>query len=572
MTQPESELMPKPCSPIGSNLCSPIGSTRARFRRRAALIVLSIVTLTTASSCKKAPPAATPSPTPSPTAATKAIPAIRTSGSSFDPVAWEQRKALADKNVSVAAGKTFANVTFKPEVKVVEQSAFDSSLAGLSSDGHGAIFENASPEIRALKAGDIFLVKNAFAVKVLGVETDGDQTVLIVDPAKLSEVVQSGEINLEPSISFHGPSTAAVQPPAPPFHLSDLFETPVYAQNGTGTPASGSELTPSYNTPKPGITAKNHLYDFAKDALISGWTVEDWSVTPSDNSAVISAGLTKDTAGFLGAVTMNGTVSNFQFAQHLSFPPNGNQIAQGAHNLNGLMHFKWQIGKNTPGVYASEDKLKLPAGLTIPLAPFLSGLPLNLDISAAMIIHPGLTGGNEYSSGAFTIGFNGSGSQEGLTFKVDADQSISPIAPNVMVISFCVPRIELRFGLMRDRMTNKVLKLTEIAASIVINKVAKAVLSQAMYDALHDSPFGPVSLSNALASTADVYVQIIHTEGVTHASNITLAPCSKQQLRVTGQLGGEANLMGIKSAANTLDLFTKEFDRWDPGSDFCKSI
>jgi hypothetical protein len=558
---PESELMPKPRSPIVS--------TPARFRRRAALIALTIVTLITATSCKKQPPVAAAA---SPAATPKAIPAIQTSGNALDPVAWEQRKALADKNVSVTVGKTFANVTFKPEVKVVEQSAVDSSLAGVSSDGHGAIFKNAPPDIRALKAGDIFLVKNAFSVKVLGAETDGDQTVLIVDSVKLSEVVQSGEINLDPSITFHGPSNAAAEPQARPFHFSDLFETPVYAQNGTGTPVSGSELTPSYGTPKPGATARNQLGDFASSVLTSGWTIANWSVTPSDDSALISAAITKDTGGFLAAVNMDGTVSNFQFAQHLSFPFNQNQIAQGVHNLNGLMHFKWQIGKNTPGVYAVEDKLKLPAGLTIPLAPFLSGLPLSLDIGAAMLIHPGLTGGNEYSSGAFTIGFNSSGSGEGLTFKVDQDQSISPIAPNIMVISFCAPRIELRFGMIDAYGGNKALEYTEKAASFIINKVAKKILSPAMFNAPQNSPVGQVSLSNVLASNADVYVQIIHTEGVTHQSNMALAPCSKQQLKVTGQLGGEANLLNLQSPTHSVDLFTKEFIRWDPGSDFCKSV
>ena len=553
---PESDLMPKARVPIVS--------TPARICRRAALIALSIFPIITASSCKKEPPAAAVSSAATP----GAIPAIQTSGGAFDFAAWQQRKALAEKNVSVDAGNTFAHVTFKPEVKVVDQAAADNSLAGLGN--HGAIFENAPAEIRNLKAGDILLVKNEYAVKVLGAETDGDQTVLILDSAKLSDVVASGEINLEPSITFHAPASATAQTPARPFHFTDFWETPVYAQNGTGTPASGSELTPGYNTPKPGLTSGDHVGDFAKDLLTSGWTIQKWEVTPVNNAAQISAAFTKDTAGFLAAITMDGTVSNFQFAQHLSFPFNQSQISQGVHNLNGLMHFKWQIGKNTPGVFAKEDKFKLPAGLTIPLAPLLYGLPLNLDISAAMLIHPALTGGNEYSSGAFTIGFNSNGGGEGLTFSVDADQSISPVAPNAMVISFCVPRIELMLGV--PEVTNKALKYTEMAASLIINRVAQKVLSPAMFNALANSPFGNVTFSNVLASNADLYVQVIHTEGVTHAANITPVPCSKQQLKVTGQFGGEVNLLGNTSAPHTKDLFTKEFTRWNPASNFCKSV
>ena len=558
-----------------------------------ALVALTTSALVFTSSCKKK----TPAPAPAPGTVGPA-PAINTSGGAFDPVSWVQRKAATDQNVSVGAGNSHAHVTYAPAVKTIDQSAVDSALAGVSTDGHGIVFQNASAEIRALKADDIFLVKNQFAVKVLAAQTDGAQTVLIVDRAHLTDVVAGGDINIDSPITFHGPAVAALEPtrgpsgdsniPTPPVRKSakgwatrafDLIERPVYArsyeaQNGTGTPASGTELTPSYSTPKPGLDtttkASSQATDFLK-ALTSGWTVETWSVTPGSNNATINAKLTKDAAGFLAVVTMNGTVSNFSFAQHLSFPFDTTQIANGVHGMSGTMHFTWEIGKNTPGGWATEDKLKLPAGVTIPLGPVLEGLPLTLDISAALLIHPGLTGGNEYSKGGFTIGFNGTGSDEGLTFSVDADQSISPIAPNAMVISFCVPRVELQLGLFSSYASNKTLS----TAVGVIDKVVSKLMSQlpaGVQSALAASPMAGASVSNLLASKADVYVQVIHTEGVTHASNMTLAPCSKQQLKVTGQVGGDASLFGKSASSPTQDLFSKEFIRWNPASDFCKSI
>ena len=546
-----------------------IRSVGQRLTRIAALVVITTAVLVAASSCKKK----TPPPPPPQTAG--AAPAINTTGGAFDPVNWVQRKAATDQNVSVGAGKSYAHVSYAPAVKTIDQGAVDSALSGISSDGHGIVFQNASAEIRALKAGDIFLVKNQFAVKVLAAETDGAQTVLIVDQAHLADVVSDGDINIDSPITFHGPSTAAVEAnPKRPFHWLDLVERPVYAQNGTGTPASGTELTPSYSTPKPGLDtttkASTQAADFLK-ALTSGWTVETWNVTPGSNNATISAKMTKDAGGFLAVVTMNGTVSNFSFVQHLSFPFDTSQIANGVHGMSGTMHFTWEIGKNTPGGWSTEDKLKLPAGVTIPLGPVLEGLPLTLDISAALLIHPGLTGGNEYSKGGFTIGFNGTGSDEGLTFSVDSDQSISPIAPNAMVISFCVPRIELQLGLFSSYASNKTLS-TAVSA---IDKVVSKLMSQlpaAMQAALAASPMAGASVSNLLASKADVYVQVIHTEGVTHASNMTIAPCSKQQLKVSAQVGGDASLFGKSASSPTQDLFSKEFIRWNPASDFCKSI
>ncbi len=543
-------------------------STLNKRGRNGAVTAMILVGLFLVASCKKAP---APAPAVQAGSRTGPAPAIQAQGTAFDPGTWTRRRTAAEQNISVGAGNSHASVSYAPAVKVIDQAAVDASFVGLSSDGHGAVFKNASAEIRALKANDIFLVKNQFAVKVLAAENDGDQTVLIIDTAHLADVIASGSIHIDSPITFHGRSEAAA---AHPFRFRDFFDTPVYAQTGTGTAPSGTDLTPSYSTPKPGLATTTKASAQAGaflSALTSGWTVESWNVTPGNNTAAISARMTKDAGGFLAAVTMNGTISNFSFVQQLSFPLNATQIADGVHGMSGQMHFTWEIGKNTPGGWSTEDKLKLPAGVTIPLGPVLEGLPLTLDISAALLIHPGLTGGNEYSKGGFTIGFNGSGSGEGLTFTVDADQSISPAAPNAMVISFCVPRIELQMGLFSSYASNKTLSSIASTIDIIVSTVMSHLPAN-LQAALAASPMAGASVTNLLASKADVYVQIIHTEGVTHAANMTLAPCSKQELKVTGQTGGDASLFGKTASSNTKDLFTKSFTRWDPASAFCKSI
>lgn len=541
-----------------------MSTTRENAVNRAGkAVVLAIATLPLVGCGKKA---ATETP----------LPAIATGGKAFGGAAWEAQKREHDRNVSAGAGRSFANVTYKAEVKIVDEAAVVAALVGASSDGHGAVFKEAPPAIRALKAGDIFMVKNQFAVKVLGAETDGDQTVLIIDQAKLVDLIQEGEINLDTPVSFHGPKLASARPVAPrTFEVLDLIATPAYAQNGTGEgPAPGS-LQPGYNTPKPGIegsSAVDQAKAFAMD-LASGWTVERWSVTPGPDSAAISARLTKDTAGFLAAIAMDGTISNFGFAQHLKFPVDTTQVISGVKGMSGQMHFTWQVGKGTPGVWAVEDKLKLPAGVNIPLAPLLGGLPLTLDISAALLIHPALTGGQEYQMGGFTIGWNGEGNSEGLTFQITDDHSISPIAPNAMVISFCVPRVELQlapFGPFASLKT-----ATKIASGIdfIVGKVAAKVLSPATLNAIHQSPLGNLSVSNVLKSQADIFVQIIHTEGATHAANITPVPCSKVEIKVDGQYGGDAQLLGMTPGATTTrPWFTKTLTHWAPPTDFCKSV
>jgi hypothetical protein len=90
--------------------------------------------------------------------------------------------------------------------------------------------------------------------------------------------------------------------------------------------------------------------------------------------------------------------------------------------------------------------------------------------------------------------------------------------------------------------------------------IEKQLLPASVYAALGTSPLGNVTASNILASSADVYIQVVHTEGVTHSSNITVAPCTKIELKVTAQSGGEANLFGLTKGARTVkDVFTKTF-------------
>jgi hypothetical protein len=472
----------------------------------------------------------------------------------------------AGNGVSFGAGHSFAHVVLKPGVKLIEKATVDASIQGIGSDGHGVVFKNAAPEILALKAGDVLIVKNAFAAKVLAAETVGDQTVLVTDRVGLADVLQQGEINVDTPITFHRSIAADTPRVSPrPFKLMDLIETPVYAQNGSGVLAQ---------TPSSQVTSA------ATSLLTSGWNIEKWSVTPAGNSANISARMTKDTDGFKAAVEMDGSISNFQFTSNIKFPFQGagNQIVSGVKQMSGKMHFVWEIGKGTPGVWAVEDKIKLPAGITIPLRPIFGGVPLSLDISSAFLIHPALTGGNEYSKGGFTIGWVGSNSPgdsgtEGLTFQITDDANVSPIAPNGMVISFCAPRIELKLGLLGAYGSSTTLKVAAAAIDAAISAVANKYLPPAVVSALKASPLGKMSVSNTLASSADVYVQVIHTEGVTHSSNMTLAPCTKIELKVTAQEGGDAKLFGLTDKATTTkDIFAKTYTEWNPGSKFCKGI
>lgn len=550
--------------------------SQGRAALTAALVALLALTIT---SCKKKPtPAAANAQADAQTAAIAsgaAVPAAR---------------HIADgTNVSVDGGNGYAHITYAPAVKMFDDAEVSSSLMGITSDGHGFLFQNASQNIKSLKAGDVFMVKGEMAGKVLGVVNDSDKTLVILGQASLREVVQEGEINIDAPVRFHGPKqTARVE--AQPFleNLLNLIDSPVYAQSGLQ--GSGADAARQQGTQDAAINAVKSI----GSAVTDGWTVTQYSFTPGDQQCNFQVVLQKDVGGFVARVAMKGWIGNFNFSSNLNMQNLMATKGQGAgghlfgavKNMTGNIQFDWEIGKQSPGVWATEDRVKLPGGISVPLAPLLGGLPLTLDVSAALLIHPALTGGNEFSRGGFSISWGGPGggfettstgavtdgdqSNINLTYQVTSDQNISAVAPNGMVISYCAPRIELRLDILGPFAKS----LSTFGSNI--DKIAsymEKVLPQSILDAVAQSPLSKVTASNILSSNADVYVQFIATEGVTHSASVTPFPCSKQEIKFTGQGGTSAQFFGLTDGAKGVtDLFTKTFTRWDPASDFCKKV
>jgi hypothetical protein len=491
-------------------------------------------------------------------------------------------------NVSVDGSKSYAHISYLPTVKTFDDSEVRSSLQGISSDGHGFLFQNASQSIKNLQTDDVFMVKGEMAGKVLGVVNDADMTLVLLDQASLADVVQDGDINIDTPVRFTGPKNSARVEPSPLIdHIFDMIDSPVYAQSGLQ--GSTADVARQKGTQDAALSAAKGI----ASAFTDGWTVAQYAFTPGDGECNFQIVLVKKSQGFVARVAAKGWIGNFDFAANLQNikATKGRGAAanmfSAVKNMKGNIQFDWEIGKESPGVWAVEDRVKLPGGISVPLAPLLGGLPLTLDISSALLIHPALTGGNEYSRGGFSISWGGpgggfqtssggavtDGDQSGtinLAYNVTTDQNISAVAPNGMVISYCAPRIELRLDILGPFAKS----LSSFGSTIdkIVSKM-ESVFPQSILDAVAKSPLGKVTASNILASNADVYVQFIATEGVTHSSSITPAPCSKQEIKFTGQGGVSAQFFGLTdSAKKNTDLFTKTYTRWDPASNFCKSV
>ena len=247
-------------------------------------------------------------------------------------------------------------------------------------------------------------------------------------------------------------------------------------------------------------------------------------------------------------------------------------------DLSAEMTFTWEVGKGSPGPYSNEDRIKLPAPISIPLAQYLGGLPVFLEISAAIVVHPDLTGGSEIAKGSMKLTYSGSlgitgggddvnGTSEGDgAIEVTEDSGLSPIAPVGMVLVVAAPRLELSLGLAK---IFPIMGSADAAIAAVdkrIDTFAKAHLSPAAYDALSKSPLGTAVASNIIKSEADVFAQLVVTEGVTRTGVTALVACSRITTSLTAQVGMNGSLFGVNAGAkeHTKDVLAHEWLRVDP--------
>jgi hypothetical protein len=547
-----------------------MSDNRKRGLGRALGIGCAAIVLLVAAGCKKK------SPEPPPATADPGSIARLSETANTKPQA---RKIAGGDNVSVdGGGESYAHVTYNPTVKMIDDSDVSSSLQGISSDGHAWIFKDAPASIRALKAGDVFMVKNEMAVKVMGVVTKDGETLVAANEASLRDLVQSGDMKLNAPVRFHGPKNAAAKS-SMTRNLFDLLEPPVYAAQGglQGPDAAGARSDGTADAAK-------QMAGKVQDYFTSGWTIKKWDITPGDGQANFDLVMAKSQGGFVAMIAMKGWIGNFDVASNLQFNASApQQLYQGIKNSQGSMQFDWEIARASGGVWSTQDRVKLPAGLSVPLAPLLGGMPLTLDISAALQIHPVLTGNNEYSRGGFSISWGGSGNFQtkstgsvvegdtiSSTFQITADQSISPIAPNAMVISYCAPRIELRLdvlGKYAGAVKSFAGKIDQIASYM------ESLLPQSAQTLIANSWMSKMTASNVLASNADVYIQFIATEGTTHAANVTPAPCSKQEVKFDLDAGTAAQFFGLTNGAqSSVNLFTKTYTHYVPDTAFCRGV
>jgi hypothetical protein len=475
-----------------------------------------------------------------------------------------------------------AQVTYKPTTRVLSEKDARGMILGISSNGAGLLLSGANAVAKNLKAGDVLLIKETAALKVIGARTLEDGNIIaLTQRASLLDAVSDAHIKLNKPVRF-GALTAANRPA--PDRRTTLLDWVVPAAQAQ----SAEQSILNSHDQKGSDDAAKKVLSGIKGALIEGWTT-DFSVTPGSDRVDITIKLTKDVGAFRAVITGEGYLQDFNMGADIDVEQSTYQKLQtGFKNLNGVMNIRWEVATQGPGVHTGDDRIKLPGAIEIPLYKMLDGFPLFLEISAALIIKPALSGGSEYSHGAFRITYDGYQNFSAKEGTIDSDgnvkgdieflesQNISPLAPMGMVVAMAAPRLELTFGV------SKILKFDDMkdAAGKVdaaTDFLAKELLTPDQYARFKASPVGQIGLSkaidNALKSDAAAFIEFVASAGMSNTGASVITPCTRHDIHLWIKAGVSAEAFGQKVGESVKDLFSKDFKRIDPpGTHLCEEV
>jgi hypothetical protein len=258
-------------------------------------------------------------------------------------------------------------------------------------------------------------------------------------------------------------------------------------------------------------------------------------------------------------------VKNFESS--LALTVNNSQVSRfdfSNQNVNGIVDFDWTIGASGKPPELGEEKLKLPALMSVPL--YLGALPFTLELGEALLFHPAFSAKQEIANGAFHVDYNGvtglsvtkGGTQD--TSEANSDSSIqtstafSPMAAFGVVVAVAMPRFELKTGAeeflppMPDALADRAAAFLEKTSIGHFVKKAR----------------------EALKTEAAGTFQVVLSSTASHSGMLSLVPCQRFTLHVEGQVSADATVLGVpKELLKTITIFKKDIDQPIPNAKIC---
>jgi hypothetical protein len=467
--------------------------------------------------------------------------------------------------------KTIFQVTWGDSTVQMDFQTVKQTLKSVSDNDNILVFAP-SPTVGKLQAGSVLVMQGLAIKKVLGVVPVDSGIAVITEPGSVFDAVKEGHIHWEQDIDYTKYASLSLPPsrdigtkwadlgsPDELHAILGLWRWATRADTGSESDTATADSVKSRAVCGHGDTIKVNA------AKLGRW---DWCVYPSTSGGQLRMMITlKNTVGGIaGQITGNMAMGGFRTFSDLEI--HGHQMTNltwSTKNLAALFTLQWQLGKEAPGVWAEEDVIPLPLGFEVPIV--VGGLPLMLDVAAAAMIHPGLTGGKELSVGNYRIEYKG-----GSTFTISKDKvddsgeisgkveippttEIPTVGAATMVIAIAAPRLELRldaaafwgrFKFLLPKWANTIPQI--IALSPTGRGLMNSPQGQLIQRAFGVFKSQGGTADSALKSTAAVHIDLITAAATFQTGALVIVPCNRLQLIGTVQAGVNAVALGMSVA------------------------
>jgi hypothetical protein len=427
-------------------------------------------------------------------------------------------------------GKVYYKVKYQPWAVVFDEPATERALRGVTADGATYVLDSSEPNVRQLKPGSVLFLYGVALRRVTAVQTTGPNTVVTTTQADLTDAIYEGTIAWQVPIDFTAGTNPSLRSPptAPTTSWLDLLARPAWAGEVEPLKFEGSFADVNYDIEfvRKGPRLKIDLT--IKYAKLAGAVIE----------------LKGD--GYVEHITSIAhiLIKNSKLAE----------VDVGTDGFNGKGLFTWTAQQTDPVIARfREVKVRIPgASVKVPL--IVGGLPLILEVSAAVIVHPALISRGAFSTGQFTMSYdattglkftNGDTSGEGKmedTQAIEHDTAIFGLGPAGFVGALEMPRIEVTFGLVAPSHMvefNKAALLAKLAHTLGFSDPTPNKLGEEFM-----LPIEPFAFADIVTSASAV------TSGVTGTmppvGAVMRIPCEKVKLVVAAYVGGGVNI-GFKT-------------------------
>ena len=436
-------------------------------------------------------------------------------------------------------------VTYADNVVRVNADTVKKTLVGANRD-HDIYVFTATSELRSrLTPGKVVLFEGLSFKRIQAIAEDDGKLFVGTENAPLNELFKDADIRWQTPINF-----------------LEIHNRQVQALSVHNSAATRRPLVPWMSLP-------HVLAAEGKEEEEEGWHIKS-DADFSPDKVDFQVDLTQNGDPLDAAITGKGYVKNFESTMALTM--NNSQVSKfdfSNKDVNGIVDFTWTIGTSGKPPELGEEKLKLPAIISVPL--YLGALPFTLEIGEALLFHPAFSTKQQIAKGAFHVDYSGvtglsvtrgSGEQptEQDTSNATSDSSIqtstafSPMAAFGVVVAVAMPRFELKTGT-EELMPPIPDSLADRAAALLEKTTIGHFVKKA---------------KEALKTEAAGTFQVVLSSTASHSGMLSLVPCQRFMLHVEGQVSADATVLGIpKELLKTMTIFKKDIDQPIPNAKIC---